>query len=189
MKLFEMVNWDLRIREEAWSLLAFKSLLDRDKSKNKDTVMKEMSFIYFFADIRSDYAIISDSKVKIEEIKKDVGLPEDWVYDDLMIKAVELYKDRSETITSKLYNDAMTSANAVGEYLRNTDYLLKERDDNGKVVTTVATITSALNGVNKLMKELKILEKEVIKETKELEGRTKGSQTMSIFEEGLNFED
>lgn len=189
MRLFEMVNWDLRIREEAWSLLAFKKLLDRDKTKDKSIAMKEMAFIYFYADVRSDYAIISEDEIKVQEIIKDVGLPKNWEYDQDMKDAVDLYNRRSQTITTKLYMDAMTSTNAIGEYLRNTDFLLKERDDNGKVVTTVATVTSALNSVNKLMKELKVLEKEVVKEQKELEGRTKGSQTMSIFEEGLIFEE
>lgn len=188
MRLFEMVNWDLRIREEAWSLLAFKKLLDRDKSKDKSTVLKEMAFIYFYTDLRSDYAIISDIEVKVKEIKKDIDLPEEWEIDADMREAIEMYEKQSKTIITKLYEDAMTSANAIGSYLRDTDILLKERDDNGKVVTTVSTITSALNNVNKLIKELKVLEKEVVKEQKELEGRSKGSQTMSIFEEGLQFE-
>ena len=77
-------------------------------------------------------------------------------------------------------------ANDVSEYLRNTDVLLAERDDRGKPVTAVNTITSTINQVNKLMKDLKAAEKEVLKEQQEMEGRMKGSKQMSVFEEGLD---
>lgn len=188
MKFFEMVNWELKLREEVWTLDSFNKILKRDKTKNKSKAFKEMAFIYHYTDIRSTYSIIDDEEQRIDEIKKDIALPSDWKKDKVIDEAIDMYKKHSVTITNKLYEDAVMSANAIGSYLRNTDALLSERDDNGKAVTTVSTITSALNQVNKLIKELKILEKEVIKEEKELEGRTKGSKTLSIFEDGLTFE-
>lgn len=184
-----MENWDLRVKDEAWSLLPFKKLLDRDKSKEKEISLKEMAFIYHYSDIKSDYGIIADLELRKEEIKRDVGLPEDWDIDSDVEVAIELYRNYSKTIITKLYEDAMVSANAIGSYLRNTDALLKERDANEKPVTTIQTIVGALNNVNKLIKELKILEKEIVKEEKIVEDRMKGSQVMSMFEEGLNFEE
>jgi hypothetical protein len=38
------------------------------------------------------------------------------------------------------------------------------------------------------MKNLKAAEKEVLKERIETEGRMKGSRTMGMYEEGLNYE-
>jgi hypothetical protein len=189
MKLFKMKeDWTLHIEEEVWSLLPFKKILKKDKSRSKELALKEMSFIYFYTDIKSDYLIITNDKIREEEIKKDIGLPEDWKIDTTIREAIDFYESRSTTTISKLYKDALKAANDVSEYLRSTDVLLAERDDRGKPVTAVNTITSAINQVNKLMKDLKAAEKEVLKEQQEMEGRMKGSKQLSVFEEGLNFE-
>lgn len=188
MRFFEMVNWELKLREEVWTLDSFNKILKRDKTKDKSKALKEMAFIYHYTDVRSTYSIIDDNEQRIAEIKRDVALPEKWEIDEVIEEAIEMYRKHSYTITKKIYEDAVISANAIGSYLRNTDKLLFERDDRGKPVTTVNVITAAINQVNKLIKELKILEKEVIKEEKELEGRTKGSKTLSIFEDGLDYE-
>ena len=188
MKLFEFKDWTLSVREEAWGLSPFKKILKRDKSRDKAMALKEMLFIYYYSDIKSDYSIITNELIKTEEIKKDVGLPEDWKIDSTMKEAIDFYESRSITTIGKLYRDALKAANDVSDYLRNTDIILAERDDRGKPVTTVNVITAAINQVNKLMKDLKAAEKEVVKEQQELEGRMKGSKTMSIYEEGLTFE-
>ena len=188
MRLFEMKDWTLSVREEAWGLSPFKKILKRDKSRDKAMALKEMLFIYYYSDIKSDYSIITNELIKTEEIKKDVGLPEDWKIDSTMKEAIDFYESRSITTIGKLYRDALKAANDVSDYLRNTDIILAERDDRGKPVTTVNVITAAINQVNKLMKDLKAAEKEVVKEQQELEGRMKGSKTMSIYEEGLTFE-
>lgn len=187
MKLFKMKeDWTLHIEEEVWSLLPFKKILKKDKTRSKEMALKEMAFIYFYTDIKSDYLIITNDKIREEEIKKDIGLPENWKIDATIREAIDFYESRSVTTISKLYKDALKAANDVSEYLRSTDVLLAERDDRGKPVTAVNTITSAINQVNKLMKDLKAAEKEVLKEQQEMEGRMKGSKQMSVFEEGLD---
>lgn len=186
MKLFKMKDWTLHLEDEVWGLLPFKKLLDRDKTKDKSNALKEMLFIYYYTDIKSDYNIIASLEDREREIKKDIGLKESWKIDEDMRKAIDFYEERSLTIISKLYKDALYSANAISDYLRKTKHLLEERDKSGKPVTPVSVLSSAINQINKLMKDLKAAEKEVIKEQEELEGRKKGSKTMSIFEEGFN---
>ena len=185
MNGFTLRDYVLTVEDNMWGLIPFKKILKRDKSRDKDRALKEMLFIYYYSDIKSDYLII-DSKFRIEEIKKDIGLPEDWKIDATIREAIDFYESRSITTISKLYKDALKAANDVSEYLRSTDVLLAERDVRGKPVTAVNTITSAINQVNKLMKDLKAAEKEVLKEQQEMEGRMKGSKQMSVFEEGLD---
>jgi len=84
MKLFEMRDFNLQVIPEAWGLLPFKAILKRDKNRNKETAFKEMLFIYFYCDIRSDYVYITDNVVRTTEIKKDIGLSEDWKIDDVI---------------------------------------------------------------------------------------------------------
>lgn len=185
MKLFEMHDYNLNVTPEAWGLLPFKAILKKDKSRNKETAFKEMLFIYFFVDIRSDYMYITNDLEREREIIKDIGLPEDWSVDKAVQEAIVFYKEKSISVIGKLYQDALKSVGDMSEYLRMTDELLRERTNNGGTVTTLPMITTAQEKLPKIMQNLKAAYKEVLAEQKELEGRTKGSKTMGLFEDGL----
>lgn len=189
MKLFELKDWQLTVDESVYGLLPFKKILKRDKSRNKDNALKEMLFIYYYTDIKSDYLIISDLKVRTEEIKKDIGLSDDWKIDSVMQEAIDFYESKTLSVIGKLYKNALKAANDISDYLTMTDVLLAERDDRGKPVNDISKITMAITKVKGIMQDLKSAEKEVLKEQAELENRMKGSKSMSIYEEGLAFED
>lgn len=187
MKLFEIKDYNLCVTDEAWGLLPFKAILKKDKGRNKEIAFKEMLFIYYYTDIRSDYMYITNNKEREKEIIKDIGLPETWTQDKVVQEAIEFY-NKFITPIQKLYKSSLKSVDDVSKYLERTDELLNERTDKGGVVTALNTITASLKLVPGLMKDLKAAYKEVLAEQKELEGRTKGSRTMGLFEEGLTFE-
>jgi len=184
VRLFELKEWQLTVREEAYGLLPFRAILKRDKSRNKDTALKEMLFIYYYTDIKSDYLII-EPKARVIEIIKDIGLPEDWKIDIVMQTAIDFYESKSLTVLGKLYKSSLKAANDTSEYLEMADVLLRERTNNGGTVTTLPMITSSLEKVPKIMQNLKASEKELLKEQIELDNRMKGSQRMGMFEDGL----
>lgn len=183
MKLFKMVNWNLQVAEEAWGLSAFKKILTRDKSQEKEKALKEMLFVYFYCDIKSDYLSMEEEE-KISEIKKDVGLPIKWKKDKVIDDAIALYL-KPTTVIEKLYRQTISSATAIGDYLENTAALLAERDLNGKPVTDIAKITASVQKVPKLMADLKSAYKEVVKEQEETENKQKGSRKFNTFEDGF----
>lgn len=177
----------LTVEDQMWGLEPFKKILKRDKSRNKDLALKEMLFVYYYTDIKSDYLII-DSKFRKEEIIKDIGLPSDWKIDQLIQEAINFYEERSLTVIGKLYKNALSAANDISEYLTKTKELLEERDDKGKPVTTLTTIVGGISKIKVVMQDLKAAEKELIKEKVETEGRMKGQQAMGLFEAGIKFE-
>ena len=183
MKLFEMRNWQLQVSTNAWGLSAFKKLLDRDKTKEKETALKEMLFIYFYCDIKSDY-LTMDKITRVNEIKNDIGLPKKWKLDKAMDDAIALYL-KPITVIEKLYRQTNTSVAAIGNYLENTAELLAERDNNGKPVTDIAKITASVQKVPKLMSDIKSAYKEVVKEQEDNENKKKGSKIFNIFEDGF----
>ena len=184
MKLFTMDRqFNLTVSEEAWGLAVFNKLLKRDKTKNKEIAMKEMLFIWYWCDIKSSYLLLDDED-KLRDIKKDTMLPENWEPDEHIWAAIDFYNSE-KSIIEQLYVDALTSARAIGAYLRNTDELLKERDMQGKVVTDIAKITAANQKVPILMKNLKDAYKEVVREREDNEGKTKGSKKFNVYEDGL----
>jgi len=188
MNGFELKDWTLTISPEIWGLSPFKKILKKDKNRNKDIALKEMLFIYYYTDIKSNYLIISNLKDREEEIKKDIELPTNWKIDSVVQEAIEFYNNRSLTVIGKLYKNALKAANDISEYLTRTDVLLTERDERGKPVNDIAKITGAITKVKGIMQDLKAAEKEVIKEQEELEGRMKGSKTMGLYESGIDFE-
>ena len=184
MKLFTMKGWELTVAEEAYGLSPFKKILDRDKSKDKSRALAEILFVWFWCDIKSNY-LIMDEKERFEELKKDVAnLPKDFKIDDVIQEAIDLYT-KHETVIEKLHRQSLTSASEVGNYLENTKALLSERDNSGKPVMKVADITRGLKDVKFIMKELKLTEKEVIKEQESSEDKKKGSRSMNMFEDGI----
>ena len=187
MNGFTLRDYVLTVEDNMWGLIPFKKILKRDKSRDKDRALKEMLFIYYYSDIKSDYLII-DSKFRIEEIKKDIGLPEDWRIDSVLQEAIDFYEERSLTVVGKLYKNALAAANDISEYLTKTKELLEERDDRGKPVTTLTTIVGGISKIKVVMQDLKAAEKELIKEKIETEGRMKGQQAFGLFENGLNYE-
>lgn len=187
MNGFTLRDGVLTVDDNLWGLEPFKKILKRDKSRNKDLALKEMLFIYYYTDIKSDYLII-DIKFRTEEIIKDLQLPDNWKIDSIMQDAINFYEERSLTVIGKLYKNALLAANDISEYLTKTKELLEERDDRNKPVTTLTTIVGGISKIKVVMQDLKAAEKELIKEKVETEGRMKGQQQMGLFEGTLKFE-
>ncbi len=184
MRLFEFNDYTLSVREEVWGISVFKKILKRDKSRTKELALKEMLFIYYYCDIKSDYMIVKE-EYRVEEIIKDIELPSNWKIDSVMQEAIDFYRLRSVTILGKLCMNAMKAANDISEYLSHTDVLLNERNEKGTPVYTLAGIMGGLDKMKKVMLDLKTAEKEIIKEQFDTENQMKGSKAMGMFENGL----
>ena len=188
MNGFLLKDGVLTVEDQLWGLEPFRKILKRDKSRNKDLALKEMLFIYYYCDIKSDYLIISDLKERYNELKHDIDLPENWKIDNIIQEAIDFYEKRSLTVVGKLYKNALAAANDISEYLTKTKELLEERDERGKPVTTLTTIVGGISKIKTVMQDLKAAEKELIKERIETEGKMKGQQAFGLFENGLNYE-
>lgn len=185
MKLFKFEKWQLIVSEEAWGLKPFKAILDRDKTKEKERATAEILFIWYWADMKSDY-LVMDEPARLKELKKDiVGLPEGWEPDELVKAGIALFQ-KHETVIEKLYRQASIAGSDIGDYLENTKALLAERDMQGKPVNDIGKMTTAVQKVPKLMGDLKLAFKEVIKEQEDNENKKKGSRKFNTFEEGFD---
>lgn len=182
MKLFKMKDWNLQATEEAWGISAFKKLLEADKSTEKEVAMKELAYIYFFCDIKSDFSILPESE-RGDAIKSEIGLPKKWKHGKDIDEAIRVYRKYSQTVIQRLYQQANKSAQDIGNYLEHTDELLAERDVHGKPVTDIGKITASVQRLPKLMADLKASYKEVVKEQEDMEGKKKGSRSMNTFED------
>lgn len=188
MKLFEMKkDWQLQVQEEIWGLLPFKKILERDKTKGKELAMKEVLFIYFYCDVKSNYLLMKPSD-RISEIRHDIGLPDNWKIDDIIQAAIDIYI-KEKSVIEQLYMQSLKAASDIGDYLENTKALLAERDMNGRPIYDIAKITAALDKVPKLMANLKMAYKEVVKEQEDNDNKKKGSKAFNTFEDGITIDE
>ena len=184
MKLLTLKGWDLKVSEEIWGLVPFSKILKRDKGKEKEMALKEVLFIYFFSDIKSDY-ILMEEGVRILEIKKDIGLPDKWKKDAVIDAAIDIC-NREVSVIEKLYIQSLKGAKAVGNFLEKSEELLNERDKNDRPIYKINDIANGLKSIPKVMSDLKSAYKEVIKEREDNSNKKKGSKSFNIFEDGIN---
>jgi hypothetical protein len=183
MNLFELdrEKWEVVVAPQVYAIAEFKAVLKKDKSKDKSIALKEMSFIYFYCDIKSDYMIKTDLKERVEEIKKDLELPATWKPDKVVEEAIEFYQG-FKTMVATLYEGAIIAAGAVNDVFKDSKKYIEESDDPIKAAQNVLASVAKVPGV---MRDLNTAHQELVKEQKLLEGRFKGSREMSVFEEGL----
>lgn len=179
MNLFQLIEYNLHISEEAYGLQPFKKLLDNDKSKDKEIAIKELSLVFFIADIKSDYNYILNLKDKQEEIIKDLNFPKTWKFNKDLQIAIDFYKERSKTVSSVILENSLFIANTLSNKMRK----LVEADD----ILSIKDIDSISSGLSKMpgiVTSLQKLEQTVIKEQSEKSSNV-GSQEKALFEDGL----
>ena len=180
MEILELNNntYEVDITPEGATLDVFKTLIKKDKSKNKDTFKKEIAFIYFFTNVKSSYLDIEDEEERTKEIIKDIGLNKNWIIDKNIKNAIN-YCNSKKTINEIVYESARISALAVSEYLRTTKDLLISGD------VDIAKITSALDKIPNIMSKLNEANKQLVEERKNLDKRKKGTKDLNMFEDGI----
>lgn len=179
IKLFEYENYEVIVEPEAIMLAPFKAIYDRDKRKDKSLAKQELAFIYFMGDPRSDYQYLIDKNVRETEVIKGLGMPKGWKPDEVVKKALTFYES-FKPVSAGLLEDTRVAVDKLREMLRNIN--LDERDEKGKPVYTLNTITQTIKQIPGLVKDLdeaeRTLNKDIIAESK-----ARGSLNKSIFED------
>jgi hypothetical protein len=188
MKLFRLnrSSYTVEIDEEAYLIAPFKSIIKRDKDKSKKNAIKELAFVWFYADVSSDYRSILDEKQREKEIISDLELPDKWKRDQLISDAIDLYKLRSKTAISASYDAALVAAEIVNRQLIKSEDLI---DSSNDPILATKRLTETINAMPKVMQNLKEAEKQLIQEINDMSGKKLGSYSMSTYEDGLDFEE
>lgn len=182
IKLFSYEGFKVVISEEALLLKPFKTIWNRDKSKDKNRALQELGFIYFFCDPRSDYQYLIDGEEREKSIKEGEGLPEDWKPDNVVKEAMSFYSSFKPT-ASLLLEDTRIAVDKLRKLLREID--LSETDIHGKPIYTLNSLTSTIKQVPVLAVALDEAEKALATEIRQ-SIRVRGGSEKTIFEDDLN---
>ena len=165
--IYDNGNNRLEINEpEILLIKEFKALSDRDKTKDKSRLWKELTYIYLAIDWKSLYSQYSEQERHMEALS-DSGITEEEFNDPIFREACRKYKALQESNKSiKMLKAAMNAADQFIDYF--TDIVdLNERDVNGKPIFTAEKVMKEVGMLNKVHEELTILENRVKKELAE----------------------
>lgn len=183
LKLFKYNKdtYEIEVSPEAMMLSVFKRL--KTKYKSDDKFKQVLDFIYFYSDPRSDYAYITDDETRAEEIKKALGLPDKWSYEEKEVQEAIDYYSSMKPISAQLLEDTFKTVNKLRAYMNDIDF--KQLDDKGKPVYPPNMITSTIKMIPSLVKDLHEAERAVTAEIADAI-RARGNTEGSIFDNGIN---
>lgn len=182
MELFEYKDYKLTYAPQTLALKPFAALWKRDRNRNKHVAISELSFIYFYADPKSDFADIIDDEERRLEIVRNLDLPEGWVPDAKVKEAIAFYEERSQSVASKLLKNIIIGVNNIGETFKSID--VNAVDERGKPVYNLAQLVTAAKSIPDLVASLRKAEEEVAKEINK-DKRAKGTVEKAVFEDGI----
>lgn len=164
INLLENVDgFTIRINPEFLSIKAVSDLVNSRGDKN--LLYKEISFIYFYCNLLSDFNSQKDLKLRKEEIKKYLGLKDTWDIDKYLERVIELYtKSQEEEDSYALLKTLYNMVEKIKVQLDNID--LNERDKNDKPIWNIKIINDTVKGMPELMESLKKAEAQFIKAQK-----------------------
>lgn len=177
---FNNLTKTLEINEpEILLVKEFADLLKRDKSKTKDRVTRELTYIYLAIDWKSPYNQYSEHD-RHDEAIADSGLTENEFNDPVFREACRKYRRLQDSNKSiKLLEAAKRAADQFIDYF-DTIVDLNERDANGKPVFTAEKVMKEMATLHKVHEELVTLEDQVKKEL------TEQSVTRAGVDEGFD---
>lgn len=164
---YDNVNNRLEINEpEILLIREFKALYDRDKTKTKTRLWKELTYIWLAIDWKSLYSQYTEQE-RHQEAISDSGISEEEFNDPIFREACRKYKALQDSNKSiKMLKAAMNAADQFIDYF--TDIVdLNERDVNGKPIFTAEKVMKEVGMLNKVHEELVTLENRVKKELAE----------------------
>lgn len=181
MKLLKYEGYKVVIEPEILVLKPFRDLWKRDRTKEKERALLEITFIYFMSDPRSDYQYLTDEEQRKQAIKEGEGLPNNWEPDKLVMSAMEFYNSFKPT-SALLLEDTRYAIDKLRKLLRDID--LTQTDDKGKPIYTLNAITATIKQVPSLVKDLDEAERSLAKESI-ITGKMRGQGEKTIFEDDL----
>ena len=175
MKLFSRKDFRLQVEPIVFSIKAFKRLDQRDRTVGKTQLEKELAFIYFVYDPRSDLQFIVDEQERIERVKELIGFDSKFKVDSDLQKAIDAYISMTETSSSLLLKDIKVGVDKLRDYLRSAEVDSESFDK----------YTRALKELIPLSQKIVEAERTVVKEIEDL-SEMRGNRQQSLLDGGFD---
>ncbi len=130
MIIFELKNYIVTFAPQALMLAPFKEIWDNDKSKDKEKAVKELSYVFYMSDDRSDYMYILNEDERKEAVIRDLNLEPGWIIPQYINEAMAFYVEASTTTSTQMLKSTRGVIEKISKFLDDID--VNERDKNNK---------------------------------------------------------
>lgn len=160
-----------------------------EKYENKDDAEKELAYIYFVSDYKSDYCSYGNDRDMV--VARDI-MPEGWRPDAVTHAAVARYKELQNTTSMRFLEWARVSISGITDYFKsiaiseNDSEDVKERKMRKFDPTMIVKL---LKDVEPILSKLDNIEEKVLKEEDMGENKIRGGGGVGFFEnpEAMDF--
>lgn len=170
--LFDYKDYKVVINPDEVAIPPFIEIWNRDKSKNKDTAVKEISYIWFLCNFKSPYNVYNDEE-KEWKIRNDFLKDDSWRPDTLIKEGIEKYKEFTNTSSMKFLASAKKALSNLQKYFDNINWA--KLDEKGRPVYKVNDVVAALAKAGFIMESLDKVQKRVEQEI-EAEAKIRGDK-------------
>lgn len=180
--LFTVTEKTVFPNPETLLISPFKEIWNRDKGKEKYAALEEFAYIEFMSSMKKSnpYRQYPENQ-KEGKVRQAVITREDWEPDELIIqgihKVMQFHKEASTTYN--YYMAAKRAAEKMQEFFNEVD-ITAVNPKTFNPVYKPRDITSALNDTEKVLSNLKTLEKKVEEELYE-ETKNRSNKEISFF--------
>ena len=180
--LFQVTDRAVFPNAETLLISPFKDIWERDNSTTKEVAIQELTYVEFMTSMlkSNPYRQYPEGK-KDEVIREAVIRIENWQPDELIVQAMNtiIRLQQEGSTTYNYYISAKKAAEKMQDFFINVD--INERNfKNGNPIWKPGDITRALNDTEKVLQNLKALEKKVEEELYE-NAKIKGDKEISPF--------
>lgn len=172
------------VNPEILTISIFKEIVERDKSKVKTIAIKELAYIFWESNYQSPFRNYEIAKVRLDSIKKDINLNENWNPDELVLEGVKKYKQLQATASMKFLDTAEKALNNLREYLddANLKEVIKSGSKAGELVHDIKKYGDMFESMPKKVKAYQEIKNAVDAEV--MQKRTsKGGRELGMFAE------
>jgi hypothetical protein len=167
MGLFDFKDYKVVISPDAVAIPAFKTIWERDKTKEKHKATQELSYIYFVNDFKSPYSIYPEEDRRAKVLSDFIKNP-DWVMDAELKIAEEEYNEFQKTYSMRFLESARGLADKLTAYFDEVDF--HATDERGKPTYSATDAVRNLKEVGNVIESLDKVEEKV---KKEIDSQTK----------------
>lgn len=181
MKLFELdETYNLVFQPEVFLLKDFRDL--RDSRDDVELLYKELAFIYFYCDLKSDFQFETNIAKRKKDVKKYVDLDPSWTIDEILNDCMDTYLYLSKTVSSQLLQTAYLAVDKFDKQIRDID--LNERDKNNRPIWNQKQMLDMTKSIPELLETVKKAEAEFLKD-EEKQTKLRGDKVKTLYEDGF----
>jgi len=162
MGLFSLKEDKVIIDPNTLVIPEFLQIWKSDKSTGKTDAHKILSYIYFYCDFASPYAIYPLHQRKAMLLTDFLKGNEKLISNSVVDNALRKYKSFNDTPSMRLLESAQIACDKLADYFETLDF--KELDDTGRPVYLAKDVAANLKAVGGIIESLNKTTEQVKKE-------------------------